>query len=176
MYSLQIGQRIDPNRTSFPETTQLRLFEEFAELAIFMSNPTDEEKADVTDGSLQFAVVDATPHLMIFGYKLGSQIWCDAPFEAHRVAHDLEDFAAAVGDTLPLRVLLVNSDTGILESWRFGEFPTDFSDSLRAAMRGQLAAPYDPDTAGALLNHLYTAFPTPEGLFKEFAIASCRVP
>lgn len=176
MYTLALGQLIDPQKTSYPETTQLRLTKDHAELALFMGSPTPQEKRDVIDGELQFAVADGAPHLFIFGYQFGSQQWCDAPFEAHRATNDLTGMAGALGQPLPLRILLVDANTGVLEGWRFCELPAELADVMRTSTSNQLASPYEPDTAGALLDHLYRHFATPKALLEEFASATCRLP
>jgi hypothetical protein len=174
MGSLVLGQLLDPRKHSYPETTQLHLYRDFAELVLFMNKPTSQEKRDVTEGNLQFALADGAPHLFILGYQFGSQSWCDAPFEAHR-ATDAGTVLETAGDLLPLRVLLVDANTGILVGWRFCELPPDFADAMRASVQAQLGSPYEPDTAGALLNHLYQHFPTPKALLDEFASVTCRL-
>lgn len=130
--------------------------------------------AAVKIGDLEFALADRAPHLFILGYQFGSQEWCDAPFEAHRATQP-EMVVETAGEPLPLRILLVNADTGIREEWRFCELTADFADAMRASVRAQMASPYEPDTAGALLNHLYQHFPSPKVLLEEFTSVSCRV-
>lgn len=175
MYSLALGQPLDPRKKTYPETTQFRISSDFAELVLVMGAPTSQEKHDVTNGELEFAVADGAPHLFILGYRLGTQEWSDAPYEAHRAGQDPSGIASTVGQSVPMRILLVDAHTGVLEAWRFCELPGELVDVIRSSVRAQLAAPYEPDTAGAMLDHLYRHFPTPKALLDEFASATYRV-
>ncbi|GEM_PF-5808294 len=174
-YSLALGQRIDPTRTSYPESLQLHLSEQLVELVVYLGEPSAEEIADVQTGALGLALVDAAPHCLFLGVRLGTQPWTDAIFEAHRTRHDLTGFIEQAGDSLALRVLLVDAQNGILVAWRFGELPVDFTDAIRAAVAAQLAATYDPDATSALIDGTYQQFPTSEALVRQFASATCTI-
>lgn len=171
----QPGQLYNPDRTSYPETNQLRLTPHFSELTMYLADPTAQEIADVAEGPIQFACLDLAPHLLMFGFQFGTQSWWDSPFEVQRMAADLRGVPGVPRKPLPFHVTLVDAATGVLLTTRSMHLPTPFAETLRSAIRGQLSDEYDRDVAGRLQSALYEKYSTPEAMFRDMADAVCQV-
>jgi hypothetical protein len=173
-HTLAVGQPYDPSRRSFPTTEQVRISRTLAELVRFWPNPTMDEVAAHDHGAAQFAVVDESPHLLVLGYQLGDLDWSDAPFQAHRMAAGPVGWpSGGPSEGLLFRTILMDSESGIVRSLRYDEWPAEFANVVRVGVAEQLVHDLDDATAGKRLDALYAQYSSPVELFQARAVAVC---
>jgi hypothetical protein len=154
-HRVQVGQLYSPTRTSWPETPHLRLSPASCDLALFLSEPTEDEVREVSAGPAAFAWADGGP-VSVLCFKFGALSWMDTPFEPWQVADD--ERGVPLGDPsqyLLLQVTLVEAGTGIVRAMRAAAWPPDFAEQVRETLRRQLAAPADHGAAARRVAAMY---------------------
>ena len=169
MHTLQVGQPYDPTRNSYRQIEQVRFTPGFCELVRFWHSPSESE-IEAHRGSASFAAVLVSEHLLMFAYRFGSLDWCDAPFQARRLASALQGIPAGdVASPISLRTVLVDADTGHVRAFRRDELSSEVSAIIRGSLAMQLDVPFDDEVAGQHLSTMHQHFSTPEAMVREAA-------
>lgn len=168
VHVLAVGKPYHPDRRSWPETAELRLWNGGVEFVLSAAQPHAAEVTAFTKGNAEFALTAADRHLMLSyqftnAKKSGNPAaqgpgipWSDTPWEYHRHA---ASHPVAVpgerGDTFALRLVLIDAATGIVKGLRIVSPPTAFADALRDAVERQAATPYDQGAAEREIQAVY---------------------
>ncbi|MBE9500753.1 hypothetical protein IHE61_31110 [Streptomyces sp. GKU 257-1] len=158
VHTLAVGQPYAPTVSQWLDgSAELRLHpQNGAEFILFLTAPKDHETAAFTQGNAEFALTSADRHLT-WSYRFtnpknspataqGPGIpWSDAPWEYHRQAAQHPTGVPGRRDTpIPLQLILVDADTGLIKGLRRITLPAEFADTLRDALTRQQQHPRRP--------------------------------
>lgn len=162
LHEYEVGKPYLPGRTRWPEITQFRLAAGQYSLTLFMASPTAAEKRDLKSGLSQF-VLFTEGDLLILLFRFGLQPWSDAPFSWHMEpeAERLPPPALTTPESrILLPVTLVDAATGLIAVLRAVTWSPDFSRTVEAAIRDQIARPWPGQASyDRQLADLYRRFP-----------------
>lgn len=134
MHMLEVGKLYNPKRTRWPKGAQLQLTTEGAELLLLFGSPTSAEIQDARKGVPQWGWISGE-NIGLLLFRLGTQPWSEAPFQAHRQAEP-------VGvPSSQLSVTLVDAHTGIIKSLRLLAWSEEFTTEVRRNVESQLSRP-----------------------------------
>ena len=171
---LSVGGLYDPNRTSYPEQTSLRIVRTGVELLLLFGAPTSEEIEAVGTGPAEFAWIDRAETAML-GFRFGKSPWSVTPYTPHREPeHDIVGLPAVdPGTHLLVRIFLVDAATGLIRAISVTSWPPRFVDHVRASLDRMLAEPFDQASSDAELDALYARYPDNTTLVRERAAITC---
>lgn len=166
MQTYALGELYNPDaRRPWPaEAAQWRLCEDGVELVIFYANPTAAEVRAVKSGVAGFALL-ASDAALILAHRFHPLPWSDTPWQACRQT----DLTAGLidvepGEHLVVRVILVDSTTGLIRAIRMTSWPEEFASAVRAAIGRQLRSRATDAQGGAQIAAWYQAYPTTTAL------------
>lgn len=151
------------------QTPHLVFTHDYAQLGIFLRRPTRDELRGFTDADIRLALITGD-HSLVLGFKLGSQRWWDAPWQAVRqtvVPPGLPH--AAPGGAVELRMALVDSTGGTVAALRRIGIPTRLAQALRTNIEHQLAHAADSGAGDIEIDTWYSRYATPTDLVSQRA-------
>jgi len=160
MPSPEVGQPYVVGRTSWPEGAEYDYCGGEHELAVFLGSPKAREAEAVRRGKYQFALVMG-PSVFFLMYRFGKAIkWSHGPCSWELASGERQRAAPGAMKTAmqaPLRVVLVDAQTGLVRALRTVTLPPGFACHLVEALRYlmPLATRADYDAAIADMKRLY---------------------
>lgn len=148
------------------------------ELAVFLSDPSDEERAAVTAGPADFAWV-AGEHFALLAFQFAGPDgepgirWSDCPYTPHLATDAAPPDAAGTGRVQPVLVVLVDADDGRIAALRMLTWPSRFVDAVAVTVARLARNAVDVTVHDAALEGLYARYPRPEVLVRERADLMC---
>lgn len=158
LYRHRVGQPYMAGRAAWPEASEYNWRGGAHELRLFWRTPSDREVESVRRGEAQFAfAVDGPILFFLYRFGDGAMDWSDAPYSAHMVPpeqrQDPPDLAPGQG--MLLTTILVDAGTGLVRAIRATSMGPHFSRELHAAIRRQMADPFDQGTYDRHLERVY---------------------
>lgn len=170
---LVVGQPYIPGKVRWDEGVEYAWRGGGHELRLFFASPSAKEIRAIRKGMAEYALVVAPPVVLLL-FRFGSMEWSDAPYTIHLEGEqDRTPPPDVAGEARYLLTnLLVDAATGILQAIRVVSLSHTFTKALHAAIRDQLAAPFDRAAYDAHLDRLYRENPTSMRLLR-LATARC---
>ena len=171
---LCVGELYDPTRTSYPTKELLRLGRTTPELVRCWPGSSAAEIASHDEGGAQFALIDESPHLLVLAYQFGDLEWSDAPFQLHRLTSDDQAWpSGGPSEPIMFRTVLVDAETGRIQSLRYDLWSQGFSNAVRVAVAEQMLHDFADHSAQQRLDALYREYATPEEMVRGRAAVTC---
>lgn len=160
MHSYQVGALYAPGRTSWPEAGEYNYRAGAHELRLFYSRLKETDIKAITRRPCEFGVLSVGPALF-FLYKFSDDSqWSDAPYSWHMVRaaqpeEETEPPALQENERVLLSIVLVAAETGIIAGLRMVSLSINVSRALHAAIRAQIAEPFDQSVYEQTLADVY---------------------
>ncbi|EWM19711.1 hypothetical protein KUTG_10015 [Kutzneria sp. 744] len=107
--------------------------------------------------------------VVVLGIKIGAMPWWDSPWMATRQIAPPPGLSTVTPDQhMPLIMILVDDDTGVIAGMRGHSWPGPFNHGAQQAIATQLADP-DDDAGSAQVDTWYRQYLTPEALINSLA-------
>lgn len=168
----EVGQPYVPGRTQWHENIEYRFRKSLHQLRLFCARLTEAEIAAVGEGPASFALVACEDQILFLFRFAPAFEWSDAPFSWWRMRPDARTMppALAPGLSVPLEVILIGADTGLVAALRVFWLSSAFSGALHNAIRNQARLPYDPAAYDARLDDIRRRY-APSAALLPFACA-----
>lgn len=162
MIPIAVGQRLFPDRHSYPEGVLFEYTQSGPIMIIAFRSPKPAEIQAAKTGKLEMCLYESGPVIFILVKIKGLGGWMDAPFSVRiygnrGIAFDwsepIED-----GQGLALHIVLVDVATGIVRAQRLIGTSTAFARGLRAAIMRQYEAPFSVTEYSAAIDVAYKRF------------------
>jgi len=160
MHVLAIGQPFDPSIRQWPEGCHYNYDLSGHWLYYLFNQPSDVERSSIQRGDAQFGLYAHGPVLFLL-HQFGDMAWNDASYCWWRVAE--EDRAVPeLSDSLHalLKVVMVDTATGVVVALRALTFSAEFTKCLHEAIRYQAAHQWNAIHQERLVSQVYSKFTT----------------
>jgi hypothetical protein len=155
MNILAIGQPFDETVQHWPEGTMFNYSATGAWLIYFYSAPSRMEISSIQEGPAEFGLYMAGPVLFLL-HKFHPMPWNDAAYSVWLV-HEDERVLPEISDHLHalLRVVLVDTSTGLVAALRACTFSAQFTKTLHQAIHFQASLPWNPSLHERIIREVY---------------------
>lgn len=166
MHAVAVGQLYDPEVISWPEGCLYNYDIGGHWLHYLYRNPTAVEIASIMRGPAQFALFIQGPVIFLL-HQFGQMPWNDAPYswglvpEESRRLPELDPNLHAL-----LKVVMVNSETGIVVVLRALTFSSEFTFQLHQAINVQAGFEWDSELHYRTIKSVYETL-TPEEMVQR---------
>jgi hypothetical protein len=160
MEILAIGQPYDPSIANWPEGCHYNYDASGHWLHYMYSNPTPLEISSIESGEAQFGLYIYEPVIFLL-HRFGEMAWHDAAYSWWLVSEEFRH-VPTVGDGLHalLKVVLIDSETGLIKALRALTFSPEFTEYLHQAVRRQLEKPWNAAKYERAMRHVYGNYST----------------
>ncbi|MGO9121108.1 MAG: hypothetical protein ACLQPD_26285 [Desulfomonilaceae bacterium] len=172
MDAVAVGQLYDPEVISWPEGCLYNYDISGHWLHYLYRNPTVAEIASIMTGPAQFALFIQYPVIFLL-HQFGQMPWNDAPYswglvpEESRRLPELDPSLHAL-----LKIIMVNSETGIVVALRALTFSGEFTYQLHRAIKAQASLHWDSELHYKTIKSVYQTL-TPEEMVQR-AGTTCK--
>jgi hypothetical protein len=172
MNILAIGQPCDPSISCWPEGCHYNYDISGHLLHYLFSNPSTIEVSSVQRGKARFGLYIQGPVIFLL-HQFGEMLWNDAPYSWWLVSQETRKLPE-VGDHLHalLKVVLVDSTSGLVAALRALTFSSAFTNRLHEAIRAQSEHHWSQSEHDSVIREVYSRFST-EDLLRR-AIITCN--
>lgn len=167
MDAVAVGQLYDPEVISWPEGCIYNYDVGGHWLHYVYRNPTATEIVSIMKGPAQFALFIQDPVIFLL-HQFGQMPWSDAPYswglvpEESKRLPELDPNLHAL-----LKVVMVNSETGIVVALRALTFSSQFTYRLHQAIRAQARLDcWNPELHNGAIKYVYETL-TPEEMVQR---------
>jgi hypothetical protein len=157
---IAIGEPFDLDVQTFPEGCHFNYDSSGYWLHYLYQNPTKVEIDSIQKGEADFGLYVRGPILFLL-HRFGQMNWNDAAYswwlvseEFRKIPEEGEGFHAL------LKVVLVDTNTGIVKALRALTFSAEFTDYLHATIRKQIKEPWSKDRHEQAVRHIYSRYST----------------
>jgi hypothetical protein len=159
MALIAVGQRLFPNKNSYPEGVAFEYTQSGPMLIIAFRNPKPSEIEAAKSGKLEMAFYESGPIIFVMVKIKGMGGWMDAPFsiriyDQRGATFDWSD-SIGEGQGLGVHIVLVDANTGIVKAQRLIGTSTEFAHGLRAAIMRQYEMPFSVTEYDATIRKIY---------------------
>jgi hypothetical protein len=160
MNILSIGQSCDPSVSSWPEGCHYNYDISGHLLHYLYRNPSTIEVSSVQRGKARFGLYIHGPVIFLL-HQFGEMLWNDAPYSWWLVSDDSRKLPDN-SDNLHalLKVVLVDSNTGLVSALRALTFSPAFTNRLHQAIRAQSEKPWSQSEHDSAIREVYSRFST----------------
>lgn len=160
MNILAIGQLFDETVKHWPEGTMFNHDASGTWLIYFYSSPSRIEISSIQQGDAQFGLYMAGPVIFLL-HKFHPMPWNDSPYSVWLV-HEDERKLPEISDSLHalLRVVLVDTTTGLIAALRALTFSAQFTKTLHQAIHFQASLDWDPSLHDQVIQDVYSSLTT----------------
>lgn len=149
-------------------------------LQLHLPGATDTEVRDVRAGRAEFALAVEGPVIFLL-FRFGRQPWSEAPFSVHLVPKKWRRTTLRTADTGErrnmLRILLIDTRSGILKAIRVCGLSAHFIDAFELALQGQPVSGWaGRDAYDMAIAEVYRRNPYGCDNLVRGAVAHCAVP
>ncbi len=173
-YALTVGELYHPGMTSWPEAVEYNYFKKNHELRFILKNPSGYIAEVIRKMPVQLGLF-LQDDIILLAYKFTDfkkhviPVHGYSPFSIHLVPDDMRTIPVMLSGAEqkePLRIHLVDADTGILKAARTITLSSEFSSALCSAIIGQSSKPLTADYNDRL-QELDSRFPDNESLMEN---------
>jgi len=160
MHVLAIGQPYDPSIRKWPQGCHYNYDSSGHWLHYLFRNPSEVERSSIQAGQAQFGLYIHGPVIFLL-HKFGDLLWNDAPYNWWRVSQESRDIPE-VSDEIHalLRVVMVDTATGLVAALRALTFSAPFTRRLHEAIRSQSEHPAGQVLHDEIVNDVYGRYTT----------------
>jgi hypothetical protein len=157
---LAIGQPFGQTTRQWPEGTMFNYDASGHWLIYFYSSPSRIEISSIQEGPAEFGLYVAGPVIFLL-HRFHPMPWNDSPYTFWLV-HEDERKLPEVSDHLHalLRVILVDTSTGLIEAIRACTFSAEFTKKLHQAIHFQASLAWDQSLHEQVIQEVYTNLTT----------------
>lgn len=158
MFRLAIGEPYDPSVTEWPEGSIYNYDSSGHWILIMYRELTEEEIKGVQEGPIHFGLFVHAPVLFLL-HQCGRMGWHDCPYSWWRVPP--ED--RSLPDVTPgyhalVKIVLIDSSTGLVRALRACTFSSEFTLRLHTAITGQSHIRWSDEEHQAIIQSVYRAY------------------
>ena len=158
MQILAVGQEYDPLIREWPEGCHYNFDSGGHWLHYFYRNPLEIEIASIQRGPVQFGLYIHKPVIFLL-HQFGYMPWNDAPYSVRLVSQEYRRVPElADGEHAFLRVVLIDTATGIVAALRALTFSSEFTRKLHGEIRRQSEGPWSPGRHDEIIQSVYSRF------------------
>jgi hypothetical protein len=159
MEVLAIGEPYDPSITNWPEGCHYN-YDSSHWLHYLFTKPTSSEIASIQKGEAQFGLYIHGPVVFLL-HQFGEMAWHDAPYSWWMVSDECRQ-VPTVGDGLHalLKVVLVDTESGLVRALRALTFSAGFTEYLHLAIRRQSQEPCSRELYEQVIRRVYNKYST----------------
>jgi hypothetical protein len=174
MALLEVGRPFVPGREKWPEGCEYNYYKSGHDLRLFLKDPSPEEIKSINSGKAEFALyVEGDLIILLYQFEPGLP-WSEAPYSWHIVAEPLRvlpDLEWVPETRAPIRILLIDAETGILLAVRIAKFSAEFTQAIHTAINQQAKRPWHGEAAyDRQINRIFQQFSTEDLLKRAIAI------
>lgn len=158
MQILAVGQQYDPSIKEWPEGCHYNYDLGGHWLHYFYQVPSDIEINSIQAGPARFGLFIEEPVIFLL-HQFGDMPWNDAPYSWWLVTEEyrrLPQFTP--GEHAFLRVVLIDTSTGIVAALRALTFSPAFTQKLHEAILRQAESPWSPSRHDEVIRSVYSRF------------------
>jgi hypothetical protein len=157
---IAVGERFDPDMETFPEGCHFNYDLSGCWLHYLYQNPTQTEIDSIQKGEARFGLYTKGPTIFLL-HRFGKMNWHDAAYswwlvtpEFRKVPEECTDLHAL------LKVVLVDTVTGVVKALRALTFSSQFTSCLHAAIRKQTEMPWSKEQHERTVRDIYERYST----------------
>jgi hypothetical protein len=172
MQILSVGQPYSSEICEWPEGCHYNVDEYGHWLHYFHENPTRAEIDSIQRGPAKFGLFVHEPVIFLL-HKFGQMNWHDAPYSLWLVSREHRRIPELTeGEHAFLRVVLVDTATGIVAALRALTFSVEFTSRLHKEILRQSESPWSSSRHDAVIESVYSRFTTQD--LVERSIVFCN--
>jgi hypothetical protein len=166
---LAINEPFDPSVKHWPEGTMFNVDASGHWLIYFYSSPSRLEIRSIQQRDAQFGLYIAGPVIFLL-HQFGEMPWNDSSYSIWLVAEE-ERKLPEISDHLHalLRVVMVDTATGLVAALRALTFSAEFTKALHQAIHIQVSLPWDKALHEQTIRDVYSRFTT-DDMVRQSAI------
>lgn len=183
MELLEIGKPYIPGKTWPNGIMEYNFRGNQHEMRIFLNKLKNNEINSIKKDKIKFGllVVDSVIFIIykFMNYKKGQlniSFHGDMPFSVHLVPENmrsLPEIPKNENQRILLSIVLVESNTGLVQALREVSLSNDFSVELTTAIHEQHKKPFDQNRHDTIIKQVYKMYPDTDSMFDN-AISTCR--
>ncbi|HTY24017.1 MAG TPA: hypothetical protein VMC85_12855 [Desulfomonilaceae bacterium] len=160
MQILAIGQPFDPAFNQWPEGCHYNYDDSGHWLHYFYNNPSEQEISSIQRGEALFGLYISGPVIFLL-HRFGKMPWNDAPYSWWLVAQEFRKIPE-ISDELHalLRVVMVDTATGLVVALRGLTFSAEFTRYLHEAIVNQSKQPCSLSQHDLIVREVYLTLST----------------
>jgi hypothetical protein len=156
---IAIGERFDPDVETFPEGCHFNYDISGCWLHYLYDQPTPVEVSSIQSGEAQFGLYVKGPLIFLL-HQFGQMAWHDAAYSWWLVSPEFRKVPEEEDGHALLKVVMVDTQTGIVVAIRALTFSAEFTTCLHDAIRQQTREPWSKDRHEAAVRHVYSKYST----------------
>lgn len=142
MYKLEVGEPFKPGIIYWPESTMAEYRKDGLWIILFFNRITKKEMKNFIKGDVQLALYQSGPIIFILAEITGCLSWSDIPYTIHMVKDEakpeiLSKIIFKEGQGIPVYLVLVEGNSGIVKAMRMIRAETEFSNTMVDLTRRQ---------------------------------------
>lgn len=142
MYKLEVGKPFKEGIRYWPESTLAEYRKDGLWVMLFFNGITKKEMKSFIKGDVQLALYQSGPIIFILANITGCLSWSDIPYTIHMVKDKVKpDILSKIsfeeGQGIPVYLVLVEGNSGIVKAMRMIGAETEFSNTLVDLTRRQ---------------------------------------
>lgn len=158
MQILAIGQPYDPSIKAWPEGTHYNYDVSGHCLHYLYHAPNELERSSIQKGEASFGLYVHGPVIFLL-HRFGEMLWHDAPYNWWRVSEEHRRIPEVLdGLHALLKVVLVDTATGLVAALRALTFSADFTRRLHEAILQQSKQPCSRSQYDETIREVYSRF------------------
>jgi hypothetical protein len=160
VHILALNEPFDQSVKAWPEGTMFNVDASGHWLIYFYSSPSQIEIQSIQQGGAQFGLF-MTDSVIFLLHQFGEMPWNDSSYSVWLVAEE-ERRLPEISDHLHalLRVVMVDTDTGLVAALRALTFSAEFTKALHKAIHVQASVPWDKARHEEIIRDVYARFTT----------------
>lgn len=160
MHVLAVGQPYDPAISQWPEGCHYNFDDSGHWLHYLFRNPSEAERRSIQAGQAQFGLYVNGPIIFLL-HQFGEMPWNDASYSWWRVSEESRQIPEVSGEIHALlKVVMVDTDTGLVAAMRALTFSAPFTKRLHEAIRYQSEQPRGQALHDEIIQDVYARYPT----------------
>ncbi len=170
MQVLAVGQPYDLSIKEWPEGCLYNYDNSGHWLHYLLSHPSELEKSSIQKGEATFGLYVRGPVIFLV-HRFGEMLWQDAPYSWWLVSEEFRHIPdVSEGLHALLKVVMVDTATGLVAALRALTFSADFTKKLHEAIVHQSQQPFCQSRYDAAIREVYSRLSTEElvGLSEVF--------
>lgn len=168
MWQLKVGDLFAPERTKWDANRfEYRYFSGNHMLQICLPNPTEAEIGAFRNGTVHVGLF-VRKSVICFLFKIERLYdWSDQAFSI-RLVNEAERTLPewTPGMHVPLSLVLVDSETGVVRALRVVTYSKHFSEVMNRQLKKQMEEPFSATEHEAAVREIYERYPTSKALSK----------
>ncbi len=156
---IAVGQPYDPDISAFSEGTHYNFDVSGHWVHYLYQNPTQREIESIQSGEAQFGLYTKGPIIFLL-HQFGGMLWNDSPYSVWLVSEESRKIPDESPGHALLKVVMVDTATGIVRALRALTFSAEFTTRLHDAIRQQTLKSWSKEEHERTVRHIYSQFST----------------